>query len=133
VDWFLETMEHAKKLILIEPRLLEQLQARSEYKELQKPTDKKSKAALSMDLRNMLDVDDDVGDDIKAKLYQQTFSKFRAMRDNIPEADKVDINTLTPPVRQQTPQRTPQRRHPYHHQSRRTSKIRPKAVAWDQY
>lgn len=121
-------MEHAKKLILIEPRLLEQLQAHSEYKELQKPTDKKSKAALSMDLRNMLDADGDVGDDIKAKLYQQTFSKFRAMRDNIPEADKVAINTLTPPVRQ----RTPQRKHPYLQQSRRTS-TRPKAVAWDQY
>ena len=46
-------MEHAKKLVLVEPRVLEQLRQHREYKELQKPTDKKTKADLSVQLQNV--------------------------------------------------------------------------------
>lgn len=111
VDCLAGTMEHAKKLVLIEPRLLEQLQAHSEYKDLQKPTDKKTKASISLDLQKMLE-DDGVSDDIKAKIYQQTFSKFRSLSDHIPTSEKVDINSLTTPIvpRQRWQQKTPQRR-----------------------
>ena len=61
-------MEHAKKLILVEPRVLEQLQSHNEYKELQKPAEKKAKAVASLSLRQILQ-DDDAPDDIKAKIY----------------------------------------------------------------
>jgi len=37
-------------LILIEPRVLEQLQAHAEYKELEKPGDIKTKANMSVEL-----------------------------------------------------------------------------------
>ena len=47
-------MEHAKKLVLVEPRVLEQLRQHREYKDLLKPTDKKTKAGLSVELQNVL-------------------------------------------------------------------------------
>jgi hypothetical protein len=122
-------MEHAKKLILIEPRVLEQLQTHAQYKELEKPSDKKTRANISVELQQMLE-GDGVSDDLKAKLFQQTFSKFRSMRNQIPQTDKVDINALTTPVAPQPlpqPQQTPRR-------SKNTRRRRKsKAAAWDQY
>jgi len=123
-------MEHAKKLILIEPRVLEQLQAHTEYKEMEKPGDKKTKANLSMELQHMLE-GDGMSDDLKAKLFQLTFSKFRSMRNQIPQSDKVSINGLTAPVaphplwqqQQQTPRRL--------RAARRRKQT--KTAAWDQY
>jgi len=124
-------MEHAKKLILIEPRVLEQLQAHAEYKELEKPADKKSKANMSVELQQMLE-GDGTSDDLKAKLFQQTFSKFRNIRNQIPQTDKVGINGLSAPVapyplRQQQQQQTPHRLRA----ARRRQQTR--AAAWDQY
>jgi hypothetical protein len=129
-------MEHAKKLILIEPRVLEQLQSHTQYKELEKPIDKKTKANMSVELQQMLE-GDGVSDDLKAKLFQQTFSKFRSMRNQIPQTDKVDINALTTPLvpralrraqqQQQQQQQTPRRKTT----GRRRKQTR--AAAWDQY
>ena len=109
-------MEHAKKLILVEPRLLEQLQTQNEYKEIQKPGDLKAKSNLSLDMKTVL-ADPDIGDDIKAKLYQQTFSRYMNLTDEVPSVQKGVINRLTPPQAPWTafplspvlpePQRTP--------------------------
>lgn len=92
-------MEHAKKMILIEPRLLEQLQSQSyrEYKELRKPSDMKTKANMSVELQQLLD-DVDTSEDVKAKIYQQMFSRFRSMQDKIPETHKGGINRVTTSV-----------------------------------
>ncbi len=123
-------MEHAKKLILIEPRVLEQLQAHTEYKELEKASDKKSKANLSVELQQMLE-GEGMSDDLKAKLFQQTFSKFRSIRNQIPQTDKVNINGLTAPVAPhplwQQQQQTPRRLRAAHRRQQT------KAAAWDQY
>jgi hypothetical protein len=107
-------MLHAKKLVLVEPRVLEQLQTHREYKELQKDSDTKTKATMSLELQNLL-ADSSIGDDIKAKLYQQSFTKFQNLRDSIPENDIVQINPLSTPVKQrarvqQQQQSTPKRR-----------------------
>jgi hypothetical protein len=122
-------MEHTKKLVLIDPKVLEQLQTHAEYKELEKPSDKKSRANISVELQQMLE-GDGVSDDLKAKLFQQTFSKFRSMRNQIPQTDKVDINAITTlvapqplPQAQQTPRRPKNKR-----RRRQTT-----AAAWDQY
>lgn len=122
-------MEHAKKLILIEPRMLEQLQTHAEYKELLKDSDKKAKAGLGTELRKILDGDSDAGDDLKAKMYRQTFNKFQSVRNRIPETDKVAINSLTQPVVRQPPQQAHARRRaapPHQKRPRRR-------IAWDQY
>ena len=81
--------------MLVEPRLLEQLRAQSEYKELQKPTDKKTKAALSLNMYKILE-NDKVSDDIKAKQYQQAFSRYMSVKDKIPQPIKGKINWLAP-------------------------------------
>jgi len=101
-------MEHSKKLILIEPRVtvLEELQQHREYKDLQKPTDKKTKAGLSVDMQKMLS-EDEISDDIKAKVYQQMFNKFMRMTDKLPESTESSINSTAP---RQLPVRTPRSR-----------------------
>ena len=82
-------MEHAKKLLLVEPRLLEQLQANSEYKELTRDPSTKLKAKASGSVRSAL-VDDgsEMPDDIKAKLYRQRFSHMMSVKNKIPEEPK---------------------------------------------
>ncbi|HSN24111.1 MAG TPA: hypothetical protein VLS45_08085 [Methylomicrobium sp.] len=111
-------MEHAKKLILIEPRVLEQLQQHREYKEIEKPTDKKTKAGLSVELQNVL-MEDGESDDVKAKMYQQMFNRFMKMSDKMPESTMSSINSTAP--RQSTSVRTP-----------RTSRRR-RRLNWTQY
>lgn len=116
------TMEHTKKLILVEPRVLEQMQSQShaEYRELQKPADKKNKAGLSVELQQMLEDSSSIGDDLKAKMYRQKFSKFRTMRSEIPSINKGGINPIRSPVVVRTPRRT-------HTPAKRRQRT------WDQY
>ena len=89
-------MQHAKKLILIEPRVLEQLQINNEYKDLQRHADVKSQALASMELRNLL-TPSDIPDDIKAKIYQQALSRFLNLTDEIQAPTAAKINPLTRP------------------------------------
>ena len=88
-------MEHAKKLILIDPRVLEQLQQHREYKEMDKPTDKKTKAGLSVEMQQML-AEGGETDDVKAKMYQQMFNKFMRMSDKMPVSAESSINSTAP-------------------------------------
>lgn len=90
-------MEHAKKLVLVEPHLLEQLQLNNEYKDLQKKPDIKTQSAASLDLRNML-TEPEIPDDLKAKLYQQALSRFMNLTDEISPVTKANINSLSRPV-----------------------------------
>ena len=91
-------MQHVKKLVLVDQRVLDEMQSKShgEYKELLKPADKKAKANMSVELQEMLD--DDASDDVKAKIYQQTFSRFRAMQNKLAEPHKGGVNALTTSV-----------------------------------
>jgi hypothetical protein len=57
-------MEYAKKLALVDPRLLNQQQQHVEYKEIQKAADVQAKTSLSLEMRRILD-DDTLSDDIK--------------------------------------------------------------------
>ena len=99
-------MEHAKKLVLVDPRVLEQLQLHGEYKEMQKPTDKKTKAGISVELQNMLREGGE-SDDVKAKKYQQMFNRLMKMSDKMPEDTQVAINSSTS---RQTTAKSPRRR-----------------------
>lgn len=105
-------MEHAKKLILVEPRVLEQLQVRNEYKELEKPVDKKSKSDLSLEMKRILEEDE--GDDIKAKKYRQSLSRFLNLKSKLPTQENTKINRLTVPS-QQTPVRPSRKRRKSQH------------------
>jgi hypothetical protein len=118
-------MEHAKKMVLVEPRMLQELQAHIEYKNLLKPAHNKRKADLSMELHDVLD-QQSMSDDLKAKQYQQTFRRLRNMDDSISQLDKSVINPMTPPVGR--------RQHPQQQQIVKTPKPkRAKTIRWDQY
>jgi len=108
-------MEHAKKLMLVEPRLLEELQMQREYKELEKPAVKKKRVAMSLNLRDVLKKD--VPDDIKVKEYQQGFSRFINTKDKLPSSVAGKINWETferpaPPSPDRTPSPVPTRSRP---------------------
>jgi len=104
-------MEHATKLALVEPRMLDELQTHMEYKNLLKPAHNKRKADLSIELHNVLN-DAETSDDVKTKtkLYQQTFRRLRNMNNNISKPDKSIIKPISIPLarrhrcgQQQTP------------------------------
>jgi len=132
VDYFL--MDHARKLVLVEPRMLEELQTHMEYKNLLKPADYKRKADLSVELQNVLSDTGSDDDDIKAKLYQQTFRRFRSMNNKIDKIDKNVFNPITAPLRrhqqqqqQQQPQQQQQATTP------RSKRNRRKTQRWSPY
>jgi hypothetical protein len=77
-------MEYCKKLILMEPRMLEQLQEHTEYKDIQKEPDKKKKSQLSLHMQSILD-DETLTDDVKVKRYQETLRKFINVANKLPE------------------------------------------------
>jgi hypothetical protein len=103
-------MGHTKKLVLVEPQVIEQLQLNNEYKDLQKKPGVKTKSVASLDLRNML-AQPELPDDLKAKLYQQALSRFLNLTDEITPITKASINSLTrpvPPTYQHIPLQLPQ-------------------------
>jgi hypothetical protein len=82
-------MDHARKLLLVEPRMLNRIRTRDdEYKELLKQPDKKVKASISGQMRSALD-ENELPDDIKAKMYQQMLSRFMNVKDKVPELPKL--------------------------------------------
>jgi len=62
-------MQHAKKLVIVDPRLLNQLQVDREYKHIQRPADALAKTSLSLDISYILR-DDSIPEDFKAQQYQ---------------------------------------------------------------
>jgi len=47
-------MQHAKKLAIVDPRLLDQLQVDREYKHIRRPADTLAKTSLSLDIGRIL-------------------------------------------------------------------------------
>ena len=62
-------MQHAKKLVIVDPTLLDQLQVGREYKHVQRPADTLAKMPLSLDIGCILQ-DNSILDDVKAREYQ---------------------------------------------------------------
>ena len=113
-------MEHAKKLVLIEPRILEELRRHREYKELQKPCDKKRQTTLSLQMRDVL-ADNRIADDLKAKRYREAFKKFQSIGNVVP-APETAASPITGNVYAAAPEAPKKRR-------RRSAKTR----TWLQY
>jgi len=96
-------IDHVRKLVLVEPEMLEALM---EYN-----TDSKRKLD-TIELHNILD-ENETTDDVEAKLYQQTFRRFR----NLPMINKSLANPHTTPLARRRGQQQPptpvtvQRRH----------------------
>ena len=88
-------MQHAKKLVIVDPRLLDQLQVDGEYKHIQRPTDALAKTSLSLDISRILQ-DDSVPEDVKAQQYQDALRRYHNVRSTIPKEIKTEPNPLYP-------------------------------------
>jgi len=76
-------MQFAKKLALVDPKTLDQLQADREYKVIQRPAAAVAKTSLSLDIGRILN-DQSIPDDEKVKLYQNALRRYVNIRDEIP-------------------------------------------------
>jgi len=77
-------MQHAKRMILVDEQLLESLKGqylrdKLETKQWEKPADIRSKTNSHMIMKDIVN-DTTLGDDVKAKLYNQEFSKFKRVK-----------------------------------------------------
>jgi len=104
-------MQHAKKLVVVDPKFLEQLQTDREYKQIQKPADALAKSSLSLDIGRILR-DDTTPDDKKVKLYLDALRRFTNVRSEVPPEVKVESNSLEPPP--PPPEPEPKRRRRKH-------------------
>ena len=89
-------MQQAKKLVVVDPKFLEQLQTDREYKQIQKPADALAKSSLSLDIGRILR-DDTTPEDKKVKLYLDALRRFTNVRSEVPPEVKVESNSLEPP------------------------------------
>ena len=81
-------MQYAKKLALVDPKLLEQLKVDREYEHIQRPAPAVAKTSLSLDIARILN-DHTVPDDQKVKLYANTLRRYVNIRDEIPTQTAV--------------------------------------------
>jgi len=95
-------MQHAKKLVLLDPKFLDQLQADREYKQIQKPADALAKTSLSLDIGRILR-DDTTPEDKKVKLYLDALRRYSNVRSTIPQ--ETDVALLPPPPPPTQPER----------------------------
>jgi len=95
-------MQHAKKLVIVDPRLLDQIQVDREYKHIQRPADALSKTSLSLDISRILQ-DDSISEDVKARQYQDALRRYNSVRSTIPQEIKTEPNPIQPPPPPQPP------------------------------
>ena len=76
-------MQYAKKLALVDPKILDQLQVDREYKAIQRPAPAVAKTSLSLDISRILN-DETNPDDEKVKLYGNALRRYVNIRNEIP-------------------------------------------------
>lgn len=80
-------MQAAKKLVLIDPRILEQLKSDREYKQIQKPADVVAKSESSLNIGQVLN-DRSLPDDQKVKQYLQQLNRYLNVKKKLPQEEK---------------------------------------------
>ena len=86
-------MQYAKKLALVDPKIVDQLQVDREYKTIQRPAPAVAKTSLSLDISRILN-DKTIPDDEKVKLYGNALRRYVNIRNEIPT-----LTTDEPPPR----------------------------------
>ena len=94
-------MQYDKKLALVDPKILDQLQVDSEYKAIQRPAPAVAKTSLSLDISRILH-DETIPDDEKVKLYGNALRRYVNIRNEIP-ARATDEAPSRPLVTVSTP------------------------------
>ena len=91
-------MQYAKKLALVDPKILDQLQVDREYKAIQRPAPAVAKTSLSLDISRILN-DETIPDDEKVKLYGNALRRYVNIRNEIPATNELTIPPPPPPPR----------------------------------
>ena len=91
-------MQYAKKLALVDPKILDQLQVDREYKAIQRPAPAVAKTSLSLDISRILN-DETIPDDEKVKLYGNALRRYVNIRNEIPATNELTIPPPPPPTR----------------------------------
>jgi len=78
-------MQYAKKLGLVDPKILHQLRVNREYKAIQRPAPAVANMSLSLDISLILN-DETISDDEKVKLYGNALRRYVNIRHEIPAA-----------------------------------------------
>jgi hypothetical protein len=91
-------MEAAKRMVLIDERILESLYSKQDSN-WRKPTDQVAKSKLNRQMKTDLD-DGDIPEDVKVKKYNQDLTKFLHTKRKIPNetTSAVVEKELTAPV-----------------------------------
>ena len=89
-------MQYAKKLALVDPKILDQLQVDREYKAIQRPAPAVAKTSLSLDISRILN-DETIPDDEKVKLYGNALRRYVNIRNEIPATNELTIPPPPPP------------------------------------
>ena len=132
-------MQYAKKLALVDPKILDQLRVDREYKAIQRPAPAVAKTSLSRDISRILD-DETIPDDEKVKLYGNALRRYVNIRNEIPAlaTDEPPPRPIPSPLSPKSPdldltslfkERQPRlaKRRVQPHRSR------VKRIRWDQY
>jgi len=96
-------MQHAKKLVIVNPRLLDQLQVDREYKHIQRPANALAKTSLSLEISRILQ--DSIPENVKAPQYQDALRRYYNVKSIIPQEIKTEPNPIQQP--RQVPLRSP--------------------------
>ena len=86
-------MQYAKKLALVDPKILDQQRVDREYKAIQRPAPAVAKTSLSLEISRILN-DETILDDEKVKLYGNALHRYVNIRNEIPA-----LTTDEPPPR----------------------------------
>jgi len=101
-------MQYAKKLALVDPKLLEQLKVDREYEHIHRPAPAVAKTSLSLDITRILN-DQTIPDDEKVKLYANALRRYVNVRNEIPvePVERNEIPLLPPSPWPSSPLRPP--------------------------
>ena len=82
-------MEHAKRMVLVDEKMMDSM-LRKQDMSWKRPTEQSTKHGLSREMRLELD-NQSIPEDVKAKLYQQTLSRFLNTKRNLPDEPSPSV------------------------------------------
>ena len=88
-------MQRVKKLMLMDPKFLDQMQSDKEYKQIQKPPDALAKTSLTLDIGRILG-EESIPEDEKAKLHLDVWRRYTNVRSEISTQVKAQPNPFAP-------------------------------------
>jgi hypothetical protein len=138
-------MQQAKKMYLVDQRAMDKLKddnwkkpvehmldalKRKEDDSWYKPIEKRTKTKLSLQMKRILESDEN--DDLKAKLYQQTLSRFLKLKKKLTVEEPVAVVEETKAEVKSKPIKQPKRQ-PSPEPVRKSARGRKQKMTWDEY